>query len=192
MASYNIHLAIGKRYIAKRNDIQDISSFIRGLIEPDLTLDKSKTHYTLPNYEETLITHLQKKVGLYEYIKSNPDLNDYTKGVFLHLITDYLFFNYFINKDYLEKVDYQRFCADLYYSYKMVDKYLLDKYEIDYQKIPNDLVIAMQETLKEVYIKNVKNIIILDKLNNFIEYVSSIDLDNYAKQLKLSKKNVLP
>ena len=65
MASYNIHIAIGKRYLEKNSNITNFKDFYLALIEPDLTNNKEYTHYTIPNHHETLISHLEKKVGLY-------------------------------------------------------------------------------------------------------------------------------
>lgn len=44
MPGYIIHVAVGKIY-AQNNEIEDLQSFYRGIIDPDMTDDKSKTHY---------------------------------------------------------------------------------------------------------------------------------------------------
>lgn len=48
MPSFNIHLAVAKRYLDKHNDIKNTLDFYKGSIAPDLTNDKYKTHYTVP------------------------------------------------------------------------------------------------------------------------------------------------
>ena len=66
---------------------------IQGTISPDLTKDKSKTHYgKSPAY-----------TNLKEFITNNNIDTDYKLDIFLHLITDYLFYN-----KYLEKIKKER------------------------------------------------------------------------------------
>ena len=46
MPGYIIHLAVGNEYIKNHpTEILDKDKFIDGVIYPDLTNDKSKTHY---------------------------------------------------------------------------------------------------------------------------------------------------
>ena len=44
MPGYMIHLAVGKVY-AENNKIEDIKVFEKGIIDPDMIEDKSKSHY---------------------------------------------------------------------------------------------------------------------------------------------------
>ena len=94
MASFNIHLAIAIKYLEK-NKIKDIVSFFKGNIDPDLVRDKEESHYSIRADKDNLVKYLSTKIGLINFIKSNNIDKDYNKGIFLHLITDYVFFNYF-------------------------------------------------------------------------------------------------
>ena len=120
------------------------------------------------------------------------DYTLYNKGFFLHLVTDYLFFNNFIDRNYLNSISYDDFCSDLYYSYQAIDNYLLTKYQIDYSIYSRKVINKMLQTLKTNTKKNVQNIIPLPKLDDFIENVSNINIENYAKKIILNKKNILP
>lgn len=104
MASFNIHLAVGKRYLEKTNIIKNEKDFYKGIIEPDLVSDKKTTHYTGTNDKSDLLKYLSLKVQLKEYLKNESTDSDYQKGVFLHLITDYLFFNTFFDNRLLAKL----------------------------------------------------------------------------------------
>ena len=64
MAGYMIHLAIGSVY-AQNNEIEDLQSFYKGIIEPDMIDNKSKSHYGA--------------------VTSQPGLNKFTKLYFYYL-----------------------------------------------------------------------------------------------------------
>ena len=86
MPGYMIHLAVGKVY-EQNNTIKDIEAFENGIIMPDLLPDKSKSHYG----------KYSSSPGLNSYIaETNGNLNSYQEGYFLHLATDYLFYNKFL------------------------------------------------------------------------------------------------
>lgn len=95
MASFDIHLAIGKSYILKNRNIINEEEFYKGIIAPDLVINKEKSHYSGKQNKEDLLDYLANKVQLFLYLKNNNINTDYDKGIFLHLITDYLFFNDF-------------------------------------------------------------------------------------------------
>lgn len=195
MASFNIHLAIGIRYLEKTKSIQNEKDFFKGIIAPDLVYDKKVSHYTGIFDKQDLLKYLSKKVQLNEYLKNENIDSDYSKGVFLHLITDYLFFNNFIDYTYLSTTPYSEFCKDLYYSYYITNEYLENKYKIDYSEFIAEMNNTIEKDKKE---KNTidneikKNILPLVELDNFIEYVSNIDLENYKNKIIINDCNILP
>ena len=84
MPGFVIHLAIGQEYLRKQNKNYS-EEFQKGIVAPDFIDDKSKTHYgKSPRY-----TNLEK------FLDNNKIDTDFNKGFFLHLITDYLFYNYY-------------------------------------------------------------------------------------------------
>lgn len=183
MASFYIHLAVAKRYMDK-NDIQYPEELLAGANAPDEAADKDKAHYTGVRNDNSLLTHLRTKVILGEFLKENSLESDYNKGVFLHLITDYLFFNDFFPQAYLENVTYEDFCKDLYYSYSLTNDILKEQYSI-----------LLQES--KVYSKIIndgtrKNILPMKDLEIFIERVSNISLEEYRLKLLRAKENILP
>lgn len=193
MASFNIHLAIAIKYL-KKNNIKDIVSFFKGNIDPDLARDKEFSHYSKRNDKDNLEAYLSTKIGLINFIKSNKMNNDYEMGLFLHLVTDYIFFNYFFDKDYIKNTKYNDYTNDLYYSYDLINDYLEKEYNIigilkdnkmyDYLEI---IQIAKRNN-KTKY----KKIIDKDKLIEFIDNISNIDLDKYKEKLIKEGKNILP
>lgn len=193
MASYNIHLAIAIKYL-KRNNIKDIVSFFKGNIDPDLARDKELSHYSKRNDKDNLESYLSTKIGLINFIKSNKMNNDYEKGLFLHLVTDYIFFNYYFDKDYIKSTKYNDYTNDLYYSYDLINDYLEKEYNIigilkdnkmyDYLEI---IQIAKRNN-KTKY----KKIIDKEKLIDFIDNISNIDIEKYKEKLIKEGKNILP
>ena len=127
MAGFNIHLAIGKSYI-DNYPINNINSFYNGIVAPDLALNKVISHYTSCTDKSNLEYYLSKRVELYDYLINNTINSDYDKGIFIHLLTDYLFYNYLFDKEYIRNIDINIFNNDLYHSYDNTDKYLEIKY----------------------------------------------------------------
>lgn len=188
MPGFNIHLAIGKRYIEKqKNIIKNENSFYNGLVAPDLVTDKKVSHYTAETNTSNLEKYLQGKVRLDLYLKENKVETDFEKGVFLHLFTDYLFFNEFFKKEYIKNITYQDFVRDLYYSYEKTNDYLNKKYNIDFSIFGDRLIKNIEKNKKEKNLKeDMKNrkLIFSEKdLDEFIEKVSSINIDEVVMRL---------
>ena len=193
MASFSIHLAIGKRYIDK-NNINDIVSFKKGIIAPDLALNKNESHYTTFLDKSKLEYYLNNRIQLYDYLINNKVDNDYELGVFIHLVTDYIFFAHFFDKEYIKSVDINIFNNDLYHSYDNVDNYVKTKYNLDYTGIKEsiDNAIELARKKKNTTYDKGNDIIPIDKLDEFIEYVSSIDMYKYIDKIISNKKSILP
>ena len=100
---------------------------------------------------------LQKPESHYGYSTSKPDLNfyveshsmndDFNKGYFLHLITDYLFYNkYFANFDWT---------PEIYDDYDRLNKILIEKYKI---KIPEKISNIVQFKDGELKVLDLDNL----------------------------------
>lgn len=194
MAGLNIHFVIAKRYIAKNKNILNEHEFYQGNLDPDLAQDKEKSHYSGVQFKGNLVEYLKNKVLLNKYLDENSIDSDYDKGIFLHLVTDYIWFNEFFDKEYINKVYYQDFVKDLYYSYAFTNPYIDKKYEMDYSEFREvmDKVISNAKKNRGYHDEEGNNIIPVDKLCEFIEFVSSINLDEYAKKIMIAGKNVMP
>lgn len=117
MAGYVIHLAVAQEYLKKHSDIkEDYEQFIEGVIYPDSVSDKSLTHYG----------EKSSKVILKDFLKENKLEDSYKRGYFLHLVTDYLFYNKYLDI----------FTKDIYNDYDILNKFLIEKYNV---KIPQNI-----------------------------------------------------
>ena len=193
MHSFNIHLAIALKYCEK-NEIKDKESFFRGSIDPDLVKDKSVTHYTGKRDERFLRQYLYEKVRLNEYLKENTVETDYDKGTFLHLATDFIFYQEFLSDEYLASVNYYEMTRDLYYSYRLSNPYLEEKYNIHSLNLDDVMNQNIKQTLTRMNVDNTNgyNLLTEEKMEKFIDKISDIDISSYIEKIKKENKNVFP
>lgn len=160
MAGYIIHLAVAEEYIRKHeNEIQNYKDFIKGVIYPDSVSDKSLTHYGIKS----------SKVNLKNFLKENEVTTNYEKGYFVHLYTDYLFYNKFLNY----------FSKEIYNDYDILNKALKEKYNI---KIP-------MEIENNIFYKEGKlKILSFDSTVKFIDMVSDYNIEEIKKEILNNKK----
>ena len=111
MPGFVIHLAVANEYIRKhQNEIKQKEDFLKGVIAPDFTTDKSKTHYA----KDSINTNLKL------YLESNIVNTDYEKGFFLHLITDCIFYQKY----------FKNLTTSLYNDYDVLNKTIIEKYNV--------------------------------------------------------------
>lgn len=156
MAGYVIHLAIAEEYLKKHKDVkEDYDEFIKGVIYPDSVTDKSLTHYGIKS----------SKVILKDFLQDNEINNSYMRGYFLHLITDYLFYN-----KYLEK-----FTKDIYNDYDILNKRLIEKYNVVLpENIQNNVFYEDGET----------KILTMELAIKIIDEISDLNLNAVEKEIR--------
>lgn len=156
MAGYVIHLAVAEEYLRKHRDIKEnYKEFIEGVIYPDSVSDKSLTHYGSKS----------SKVILKDFLKENKLEDSYKRGYFLHLVTDYLFYNKYLDI----------FTKDIYNDYDILNKFLIEKYNV---KIP----IKVQD---KVFSKEGETKILTKELaEKVIDEISALDLKQIEKEIK--------
>lgn len=156
MAGYVIHLAIAEEYLKKHKDVkEDYDEFIKGVIYPDSVTDKSLTHYGIKS----------SKVILKDFLQDNEINNSYMRGYFLHLITDYLFYN-----KYLEE-----FTKDIYNDYDILNKKLIEKYNVVLpENIQNNVFYEDGET----------KILTMELAIKIIDEISDLNLNAVEKEIR--------
>lgn len=160
MAGYVIHLAIAEEYIKKhKNQIKDYNKFIEGVISPDGVQDKSTTHYG----------EKSSKVKLKDFLKEHRVDTCFEKGYFLHLVTDYLFYNKFL----------EYFSKEIYNDYDMSNKYLIDKYKVNLPKNIRNRVFY-----KEGHTK----LFTLESISKFIEKTAQYDIEFIKEEVLKDNK----
>lgn len=185
MACATIHLAIAKKYLENHKDL-NYEKVIAGTLYPDAVENNDKSHYTDINRGNDNVSHVRGKVNLYAFLKEHESLNDFELGWFLHLVTDYLFFEECFTEEYLLNNSYKDFCKDLYFAYDRLHLYLSEKYHItkdDYKDYPSEYYpgIPYEDC-----------ILSKEMIDTFIEKVSNIDLDKYINKIKKRQNNIKP
>ena len=111
MPGYVIHLAVAEKYLEKhKSKNENYNEFIEGVIYPDSTKIKSETHYG----------EKSSASNVYEFLKEHGLNNSYERGYFLHLLTDYLFYNRYIDT----------ISNDIYSDYDILNDKLIEKYNV--------------------------------------------------------------
>lgn len=181
MASYVIHLAIAELYLKKHSN-ENYKEFIDGTIDVDDVQDKVKSHYTGNTDKSNLKAFLGQKVILSEYVKTNCIETSYDKGYFLHLLTDYYFYNSYFDECWINKVEYSDFKKVLYHDYHILNEYLIKKYSL---KIPSRL----KEDCYSMH-KGKLEVLTLESIDQFIAFMSEVDIYKIYDMIKKSE-NIL-
>lgn len=157
MPGYVIHLSVAEEYLKKHSkEKTNYNEFIEGVIFPDSVKDKSLTHYGKGS----------SHVNLYKFLQDKEINNSFNRGYFLHLLTDYLFYNRYI----------EVFSKDMYNDYDILNKTLIEKYNV---KLPEN--IKQYVFFKEGF-ENLK-ILSLPLVENFIKDVSDMQIDDIAQKV---------
>ena len=156
MPGYVIHIAVANEYIRK-NNLRNPEEFIRGVIAPDDVEDKSLTHYG----------KYSSRTNLKQYLDANEINTDFDKGYFLHLLTDYLFYNYYFITPRT---------VMFYQDYDRTNQELILKYHVQLperlQKFANCNNEEEPEILK------------IDELEKMIDEISDLDLEKSEREIK--------
>lgn len=168
MPGYTIHLAVAKEFLRKNKQYNE-EQFIKGTIAPDIAEDKSKTHFA----------RLSSESNWGKFLKFHSLDNGYYSGWFLHLITDRLFFEEYLD-DWENRDDANG--EKLYSDYYVLNKSIIEKYNV-----------SIVEELKDYmsYHKEEKlNYINKETLYKFIDEISDIDLKEYERRAKSYYKKI--
>ena len=155
MPGYVIHLAVAEEYLRKHeNNQEEYNDFIEGVIFPDSVKDKSETHYGAKSSVS----------NLYEFLKENSIDNSFKRGYFLHLLTEYLFYNRYVD----------RMSKDMYNDYDILNGMLIEKYDV-----------VLPEKVKDsVFFKEGELVILsMELIEKLVNDISEMDLDEIAKQV---------
>lgn len=174
MPGFVIHLATANEYMRKHeNEIKNTNEFLDGIIYPDLTTKegKKKTHFGEKSSE----------VNLRDFLKSVEINTDFNKGYFLHLVTDYIFYN-----KILEQIS-----KDIYNDYDILNRYLIDKYKVKVNDNIKDNA-SFKEGKTKILTKEMAEEIIdtvssleLEKIKNEILSCEYIEKWDYIRKLKI-------
>ena len=155
MAGYVIHIAVGLEYLRKHSVNLDAKEFIEGVIYPDSVKDKSLTHYGI----------VSSKPDLAMFLMEHPLVTSFDYGYFEHLLTDYLFYNHYIDT----------FSKNIYHDYDLLNKDLMNRYHVELPEKVKDKVFFSDEG--DLTILN------YDLICRMIDEISDLDLDKTAEDI---------
>ena len=177
MPGFTIHIAIAKEYAKKHEkEIKSMDEFIEGSIAPDYipienkNISKSQTHYG--DWGDW--TRDDQILYLDTFLKDeNVDLRrDYWKGYFIHLLTD----DYFDRIYFREEAKQAKKNQDTFHKdYDCLNAEIINRYHLEpIEKIKNYM---NQIESEPKYLK-------LEKMIQFIEEMSNIDLEKQVELIK--------
>ena len=161
MPGYVIHLAVAKVY-EKKYGIKDIKKFEQGVIAPDQNKNKLISHYG-PDSSHP---------GLEKFLNQKGIEDEFDEGYFLHLVTDYLFYNKF-----LEKFDNR-----IYDDYDKLNASLIKRYNI---VLSPEIVDVVNKREGEPVVLNE------EELCSFMDFVGNLDIRSLVAEKKISIKEKL-
>lgn len=157
MPSCVIHLAVAEEYLRKNDgQTEDYQEFIKGVVYPDTVEDKSKTHYG----------EYSSKSNLYRFLKENDVSNSFQKGHFLHLLTDYIFYNQCIDC----------WSKDIYNDYDILNDELIKKYHVTLPENAEKFMKSYKDTKLKIL-----NVPMVDE---FIDEVSQMNITSIVNEIE--------
>lgn len=156
MAGYIIHLAVGEEYIRLHpKEISNYDEFVEGIIYPDSVEDKSLTHYGPKS----------SKVNLKAFFECRDINDDFNKGYFIHLVTDYVFYNKFLHV--------------------FSKKYIYNDYDILNKKIEKEFNVRIPLKVRNSvhYCSGETKILKFEDTKEFIKNVSKYDINDIKKSV---------
>ena len=199
MASSMIHIVVANEVNKKIN--RDKSKLFIGTIAPDISKlvgeSKIKSHFqdtddNIPNLEKLL-----------EKYKNNLN-DDFVLGYYIHLVTDYLWFKYFMTEiednSMITKLDGtvvkcngNMFSLYVYNDYTNINTKLIDEYNLDLKIFYNDIP-QLDNIIEEIPMDKIN--LIIDKAREIIENSKKnkdflFDIDNIKKFVNTSVDIIL-
>ena len=201
MASSMIHIAVANEINKKLN--RDKSKLLIGTIAPDISKligePKVKSHFqdrndNIPNLDKFLDKYKEK-------------LNDdFVLGYYIHLLTDYLWFKYFMTEVRFEdsniitkldgtniKCNGNMFTLYIYNDYTNLNIKLIDEYDLDLKIFYNEIP-EFENIIQEIPMEKIN--LIVDKAGEIIENTKEhkefvFNLDNINKFIETSVEIIL-
>lgn len=184
-----MHFAVAKRFIEKNDylrnaDKETLREFYWGSIQPDITDDKEATHFGTRAETRDIGKRHAEKVNPQKFLQHNKLDNAFNVAVYLHLLTDYEFYNKLLPKDYMKNcTDFSIFVRSMIHTRQVHDPYLVEKHGLSLEMSGRQELLA--ETIRGWQQDNVQNfgkVITGDllysqqQLDAFIEKVSSVNI----------------
>ena len=187
MASFFMHLIIAEKHLKNFKENNNVY-FLKGALDPDYlsiayNADKAALHYGLPHDDKvTPQQNFKNKTFLKNFLKSNKIDTSYNRGHFLHLITDYFFYNKLIDFNKISKLSNKEVSQLCYDDYTKIQAQLVEKYKPSF-----DWDLESVQFIKEKFLNLKKEglpyLFDWQDLEKYIKFCSEIDLDDFANKV---------
>ena len=174
MACLAMHLAIAKKYL-DNNPNENEEAFVKGAYLPDVADDKILSHYGIRMPIKRVKDMLDSKVDIVECAKSTNLKDDLSKAVFLHLTTDYLFYN-FVYTPSLESKSPEQIKNMMYQDYDFVTNHVIKNYNIVIPQEVSHIVKSKEGNIDSMFFNT-------QQIDRFVELTSKLNLKNCKKQI---------
>ncbi len=184
MPCNTIHLAIAKEY-CKLHPEENINEFYLGSNLPDATSNKTLTHYGTNNKKMLFLDYAKTKVDLNIVVKFVDLNNSINRGIFLHLLSDYVFFNDKKLKLDKERLKSMHLCETSPLSdadANLLTEKLINKYGIDLKYIPPILKQYIKEPIYDHFVFYDE-----EEIYRYIDRMSKIDLQKVYEDIQNGK-----
>ncbi len=183
-----IHLAIAKKYLEKHNENKE--EFILGTLAPDFSMEntnkfikvndvnKNSRHFGSNFHPTSLKEYMKGKTSFKLFFNDNDLTNSFIKGYFLHLLSDYYFFDMCINDERLDGLSLQDGVKIGYNDYDLITEILINKYNLDIPEIAKDIMSRKGYGKLQILDEN--------RVDIFINNMSNLDLSK--EKIKMLKK----
>ena len=181
MACSAMHCYIAMKYSEKNEE--SVKCMINGALLPDLAEDKVKSHFGNSEKPKSIKDMLDAKVGIEKCSQQLNLSNHLNKGKYLHLVTDWLYYNYmyYSNPEMQHVSDPKVLLNGIKNDAAVINDRLIDN--IDMNIIP-------QRAKKLFDLKTTETKCSLfpdDKIDRFVDVVSSLDLSDVQTRVMADK-----
>ena len=174
MPGLTIHLAAANEYLKNHPD-EDATEFVNGAIAPDFVPDKIVSHHSRVNIRNDSLSFLLGKVVLKDCLPDFDINTSFGRGYFFHLITDDEFCRFLArDKDRIATMTYRELKDKLYHDYTATSMFLKNKYNVVFPEAAQEYDIDEPDD---------PLVIDLDDTCSVIEWLGTLDLDEYLKNL---------
>lgn len=174
MACLAIHIAIAKQYL-KNNPQENSQDFLIGAYLPDIAEDSVKSHFGKTGVFLSIKEMYNAKIDIKKCAEALDITNSLNRAMFLHLVTDYMFYNFIYSKQ-LEQIKPTQIKRLLYEDFNIITYYIINKYKITIPEQISNLVKSKEGELSLRFF-DYKNI------DNFIMFMSKLNLYDCKKQI---------
>ncbi len=182
MACTALHLQIAYEY-CKNNSGLELGVYFWGAILPDIAKDKTLAHYGTHTTSLSVKEQLNAKIDIIKCIKSLNLNEEEDRAVFLHLLTDYVYYNYL----YIERsknLSVVKVLSAINNDSGTMTNEILKNYHFQLPEEYSYLLVPKQNDGTYQLFKG-------EKLNMFAKVLSSVDIDDCVAQILKDKNKFL-